>query len=116
MNPEREFVDYLRDILEYSEKAESFVRGMDFEDFRDDERTALAVVRALEIVGEAAKNIPQEFRKKHPEVSWRGAMGMRDKVIHGYFGVDLEVVWNTVKQDLPPLCQAVARILEDGEL
>lgn len=108
-------MDYLQDILTYAEKAEGFLRGLDFEAFRNDEKTALAVVRALEIIGEASRRLPAPLRSRHPEVSWRGAIRMRDKVAHGYFGVDLEVVWRTVREDLPPLRAAVARILREEE-
>jgi len=75
----------------------------------------LAVIRALEVIREAAKTIPKEFKDKYPQVPWRGAMGMRDKVIHGYFGVDLEVVWKTVREELPRLRRDIGKIIEDME-
>lgn len=115
MRPRRECADYLRDILEFSAKAQQFIAGMDFEAFRADEVTALAVVRALEIVGEAARHVPAGLRARYPEIPWQEAVGMRDKLIHDYFGVDLEVVWRTVHEDLPPLVAAIARMLEDLE-
>ena len=116
MKPARQVADYVRDILAYAEKAVRFVEEIPSpEVLREDERTLLAVVRALEVVGEAARQIPQSFRKKHPEIPWRGMTGMRDKVIHAYFGVDVEVVWKTVHQDLPPLVDNMRRLLLEVE-
>ena len=114
MTSERTSEDYLRDILDYAEKAERFLLGIpSAEALQEDERTLLAVVRALEVVGEAAKRVSQDLRRKHPQVPWRGMTGMRDKVIHGYFGVDVEVVWRTVHEDLPPLRKAISALLAD---
>ncbi len=114
MTSERTAEDYLRDILDYAEKAERFLTGIpSAEALREDERTLLAVVRALEVVGEAAKRVSEDLRKEHPQVPWRGMMGMRDKVIHGYFGVDVEVVWRTVHEDLPPLRKAISALLAE---
>ena len=113
MNSGRRQEDYLRDILEYAEKAERFLDGSpSAEALGKDERTLLAVIRCLEVIGEAAKRVPPDLRSKHPGVPWRGMMGMRDKVIHGYFGVDAEVVWRTVREDLPLLRAAMAELVE----
>ena len=112
MTSERTPVDHLRDILDYAEKAERFLSGIrSVEALRDDERTLLAVIRALEVIGEAAKRVPQDLRKQHPQAPWRGMTGMRDKVIHGYFGVDVEVVWRTVREDLPLLRRVISDLL-----
>ncbi|MDZ7292190.1 MAG: DUF86 domain-containing protein [candidate division KSB1 bacterium] len=91
------------------------MHGIQFEDFQNDEEKTLAVVRALEIIGEAAKHISKSVRDKYPEIPWKKISGMRDKVIHEYFGVDVEVVWRTVKEDLTPLRQAITKILQDLE-
>jgi len=105
----------LRDILEYTAVAADLLGDMPLENFEADRRTQLAVIRALEVVGEAARQVPLAVRRRHPEVPWADAIGMRDKVIHGYFGVDLRVVWETVREDLPPFRESITRVLEDLE-
>ena len=115
MMAKRVYIDYLHDIHDASEKAVRFVEGMDFHDFEKDEKTTFAVVRALEIIGEAAKHIPDEVRVKYSDVPWRDMAGMRDKVIHEYFGINLRRVFDTVRQELPNVREAVARMLKEYE-
>ncbi len=103
-------------MAEYSEKACHFLDGVDFETFLKNEEKIFAVVRALEVVGEAARRIPVTFRKNHPEIPWEDVAGMRSKLIHDYFGIDLEVVWRTVHEDLPPFCRQVRKIMETGQV
>lgn len=111
----RDIGDYLEDILNTIDKAENFIEGMTYEEFIKDDKTVFAVIRALEIIGEAVKNIPDDVRKSYPEVPWRDIAGMRDKVIHGYFGVKLDIVWNTVKEELPSLKPIFEKILKELE-
>lgn len=115
MRAKREYVDYVRDILDATEKAQLFVAGVDFESFQANEEKVFAVIRALEIIGEAGKKIPTSVRKRYPEVPWAAMAGMRDKLAHDYFGVNLRRLWETVQNDLPPLRTAVARMVEDLE-
>jgi len=107
----RTYEDYINDIVEAIALIEEFTEGMEFEDFERDRKTQFAVIRALEVIGEAAKAIPTEFKVKHPEVPWREMSRMRDKLIHAYFGVDLRVVWKTIKEDIPELSKKLRKIL-----
>lgn len=93
--------DYLLDILEAMDKAEEFIGDLNLQEFRKDDKTAFAVIRSLEIIGEAAKKIPAPLRRRFVAIPWMSLAGMRDKLIHDYVGVSLEVVWRTVKEDIP---------------
>ena len=110
---ERVYLDRLQDILYAVQRAESFIEGMNYDEFQADDKTAFAVVRALEIVGEAAKMIPPEVRQEWPDLPWREMAGMRDKLSHDYFGVDLRRVFETVRRDLPPLRVSLEKMLRD---
>jgi len=112
----RKFGDYIQDIIETMDKVMGFVKDISYSQFIKDEKTIFAVVRALEIIGEAVKNIPEEIRKKYPEIHWKGMAGMRDKLIHEYFGVDFKFVWETVKERIPeikPLFESISKELDD---
>ena len=112
MSSRRAYSDHLRDILESIQKARHFTEGMSFEEFARDDKTVYATIRALEIVGEAAKRVPAEVRERDPSVPWRKMAGIRDVVAHEYHRVDLTVVWNTVQEDLSAVEPHIARILE----
>jgi uncharacterized protein with HEPN domain len=111
MKPKREFRDYLQDILDIMDKVGLFIEGMDFERFLTDDKTSFAVVRALEIIGEATKHIPSSVRRRHPQVPWMKMAGMRDHLIHGYFGIDLEIVWETATRFIPELRPQIEQVL-----
>jgi len=108
---ERTYLDYLEDIRDSLAKAQAFVRGMTYEQFAVDEKTSYAVIRALEIVGEATKRLPAELRARYPDQPWREMAGMRDKLVHHYFGVDLEVVWETATLEAPGLEAGIRSLL-----
>ena len=108
----REYEDYLNDMLENAEKALSFVEGLDYEGFRKDEKAVYAVIRAFEIIGEAARQIPKNVREKNPTIPWREISAMRNKLTHEYFGVNTEVVWRTVQEDLPVIIPALRKMLK----
>jgi uncharacterized protein with HEPN domain len=112
MKQKRLYIDYLQDILENAEKARRFVSGMTGDDFLQDEKTVFAVIRAIEVVGEATKKIPQEVREKYPLIPWREMAGTRDKLVHEYFGVNLAVIWKTVAEDIPSLIPLIQQVLE----
>lgn len=115
MKEEREFRDYLSDIFDTIEKIEGFTQDTSFQEFAEDEMRVFAVVRALEIIGEASKNIPVDIKENYPSVPWKEMAGTRDKLIHFYFGVNLNVVWKTIIKDLPPLKEQIFGILKDLE-
>ena len=85
---------------------------MTFDTFSQDETLRRAFVRSLEIIGEAAKKVPDDFRAQHPHVAWRAMAGMRDRLIHDYFGVDYDLVWDVVRNRIPELRTQIAALLE----
>jgi len=95
-----EFLDYVEDIIEAMDDVMRFVKGVEYDDFVKDKKTVYAVTRAIEIIGEAVKKIPNTVKKRYPKIPWKRMAGMRDKLIHEYFGVDLRRVWNTVEKDI----------------
>jgi uncharacterized protein with HEPN domain len=106
----RDYGFYLKDILSALDSIEKFTAGMDFEAFKQDDKTSSAVIRKFEIIGEAAKQIPDSIKKQYPEVPWNDMAGMRDKLIHAYFGIDYELVWKTIKQRIPKITPVIRKI------
>jgi uncharacterized protein with HEPN domain len=105
---------YLNDILDAIGQIEAYLEGIAYESFRQDRMRRDAVVRQLEIIGEASRGLSQTFLARHPEIPWRDIIGMRHKIAHDYFIVDIRVVWDTAKNDLAPLREQVNRILREG--
>ena len=103
----------LRHILDAACEAVSFTEGHRREDLDIERKLNLSLVRLLEVIGEAARGITEEFRQDHSELPWKSMAGMRDRLIHGYFDVNLDVVWETVTNDLPPLIDKLEKIVTD---
>jgi uncharacterized protein with HEPN domain len=97
----------LEDIWEATKKIERFMAGLDRDAFLQDDRTVDAVVRNLEIIGEAAGRLPEAFRSTHPDIEWRRIVGLRNRIVHDYFGIDLEIVWAILEQELPGLKEKI---------
>ena len=104
---------YLADILEAIRKIESYTRGLSLPEFGQDEMRVDAVMRNLEIIGEATKNIPPEIRQKYPAIEWRKIAGLRDVAIHAYFTIDLQIIWDVVQNKLPDLQRDVTKLVEE---
>jgi uncharacterized protein with HEPN domain len=99
----RDYGLYLEDILEAIRRIENYTTSLTYEKFAKDNKTVDAVMRNLEIIGEATKQIPDDVRAKHPKIPWKDMAGMRDRLIHKYFGVALDVVWKTINVRLPEI-------------
>jgi uncharacterized protein with HEPN domain len=102
----------LDDILEAIERAEQYIRGTSFDAFSKDQKTIDAVVRNLEIVGEAASRLPDEFKERHPAVEWHKVVGLRHRIVHEYFGIDVAIIWQILQKDLPLLKQTLSGIYD----
>ena len=103
---------FIGHIAESIEKIENFSKGLSKEDFFKDEMRQSAIVRQIEIIGEASKNITGSFRNKYPNVPWKAIIGTRDKIIHHYFGVDLEAVWRILEKDIFELKKEISKIIK----
>jgi len=110
--PSRRWRVRVEDILQAISKIEQYTAGMTFETFRADDKTVDAVVRNLEIIGEASHNVPPPIRRRYSHLPWGKMVGIRNVLIHEYSGVSLPVVWRTVKKDLPPLVALLREMLE----
>ncbi len=106
--------DYIADIRNEVANLKKFTEGITFPEFKKDTMRIYACIRSFEIIGEAAKNVPEEYKKKHPEIEWKKMAGMRDVLIHSYSGVNLDVLWKTKEERIPILEKALAALETKG--
>ena len=111
----RSDVDLLQDMAEAARRAADYCEGLDYEGFVCDTKTQDAVVRNIEIIGEAVGNVSEESKRQHPELPWKNMAGMRNRLIHDYFGVNLDVVWDVISNDLPDLMKMLNNMLKERE-
>lgn len=102
---------YLKDIIFAMKSIQSFTEGMEFEDFETDDKTISAVIQKFEIIGEAAKRIPNNVREKHSGIPWKQMAGMRDRLIHSYFEVDKRLVWDTIQKEIPKVKTKIEKLI-----
>lgn len=111
----RNYKLFVIDILDAIDKIDEFIGNMDYGEFIQDDKTSTAVVKKIEIIGEAIKNIPKEVKAEYKTIPWKDIVGMRNKITHNYFKIDYEIVWNVVKEKLPALKMQVERVLKEME-
>ena len=109
----RNYLIYLKDIQKNIELSEKFISDISYEDLAKDEKTQYALIRSIEIIGEASKKIPEEIRDKARDIPFKEMSGMRDKLIHFYFGVNLSLVWETVKEEIPAIKEPLNKLIEE---
>jgi len=112
----RDYTLFLEDALNALEKIERYTESLTFEKLCENEMAIDAIVRNLEIIGEALKNVPEKIRRKYPFVEWKEAIGFRNVLIHDYFGIELEAVWDTIKNNLPSLKNNIIKALQSEKL
>jgi uncharacterized protein with HEPN domain len=111
----RQLEDYLQDILDAIAAIEQFTSDVDFVIFSQNLEKIFAVSRAIEIIGEAVKRVPDSVRNQYPEIPWRDMAGMWDKLIHDYFNAEVDIIWKAVQEDVPQLKSMISRVLKDLE-
>ena len=111
----RDYQLFLKDIIAAMESIEEFIGDMTLEELKADEKTSSAVIRKFEIVGEASKHIPLKIRDKYTNIKWKSMAGMRDRLIHAYFGIDYNLVWSAIKTEIPNLKLKLKKILSGME-
>lgn len=110
----RDYLMFLEDILDSINQIESYIFGMSFQDFSIDRKTIDSVIRNIEIIGEASKNIPGSIQEKYPDIPWNRMVGLRNVAIHAYFGIDLENIWKIITTNIPQVKTEIQRILQSA--
>ena len=111
----REYIHFLEDIEIAINKIERYIKNMDYDEFAENEMAVDAVIRNFEVIGEAVNNIPEEIKKKFPDVEWSEAVGFRNVLIHNYFGLDTEAVWDTIKENIPSFKIHIEKLLKTAK-
>ena len=111
----RHWVLYVQDMIEFAEKVQAYTEGMDKEAFISEGRTYDATLRNIELVGEAATHVPGHVREEHPQIEWRRIVATRNRVAHGYLGIDDDVVWDIVQTDVPDMLARLHRLLDSAK-
>ncbi|MDP4039908.1 MAG: DUF86 domain-containing protein [Candidatus Pacearchaeota archaeon] len=111
MNEKKDSLIFLRHIIDSIKDIEEFTKGIAKSDFLKDKKLQNALIRSIEVIGEAVKNIPDNFRRRYPHIEWIKIAGMRDKLMHHYFGVNLETIWKVVEENIPELKMNIGKIL-----
>ncbi len=111
----RDHRDFLHDILEAINDIESFIGDLSYDEFIKDRKTLNAVIRSVEVIGEASKNLPDQIKEEHKDIPWKRMTGIRDKLVHGYFGVDTKTLYKTVTEDIPPLKKPIQKMIKEQE-
>lgn len=109
----RQWDFYLKDMINFAEKVQHYIEGLDLLSFLADSRTYDATLRNLELIGEAATHIPDEICESHPEIPWREIIGARNRIIHGYLGIDNDLIWDIVKKGIPELLPLLRLIVDN---
>ena len=102
---------FIKDIISAMKSIEKFVEGLSLDEVREDDKTSSAVIRKFEIIGEATRHVPDNLKEKYPDIPWKRMAGMRDRLIHAYFGVDYSLVWEAIKIDIPKLKPRLEEVL-----
>lgn len=111
----RNYKLFIEDILEAMNKIEEYIKGLSYEDFTEKEMVEDAVIRKMEIIGEAAKNVPENIKAQYKNIPWKKMVGLRNLTIHEYFGVDLSIIWEIVTKNIPAAKPDIQKVLEDME-
>ncbi|MDI6788484.1 MAG: DUF86 domain-containing protein [Planctomycetota bacterium] len=111
----RDYIDYLEDILKSINNIKDFTKGLTYKDFVKDEKTSLAVIKSIEIIGEAVKKVPNSIKNKYPDVEWKKISGMRDILVHEYFGVDMKILWRVIRRRIASLGTIIRTVIQKEE-
>lgn len=106
---------FIKDIISAMKSIEEFVKGLSLDEVREDDKTSSAVIRKFEIIGEATRHVPDNLKERYPNIPWKRMAGMRDRLIHAYFGVDYRLVWEAIKIDIPEIKPRLQEILVELE-